>query len=239
MTRRRAYVMAGMTIAVLLVWLTKIDPPGSNASGPATPPLAELVAELRDGAMKVDAPCSYYGKSGTGFLVGPRLVATALHVVNGADTVSLLQDGHEIATGSVIGRDFAHDLALLVTDRPLPGHVFELSTEPAVPGETIAMLGFTGGQDSPRDAEGTVIGRHRLTVIAGLEQPDLVEFAMPVSHGDSGGPIFDARDGRVVAMVDAGVVDAGTVGLGIDAQIARPLIAQWAAAPQPIHGSSC
>ena len=229
--------MAAVTFVVLFFWLTRIDPPGSNASAPQVSPFSKLVAELRDGVMRVETPCSVYEKSGTGFLVGPCLVATALHVVNGADTVSLFQAGQEIATGAVVGRDYAHDLTLVETDRPLPGHVFELAAGPAVSGEPVGVLGFTGGRDTPREAEGTVIGSYRVIVMNGLERPDLVEVAMQL--GDSGGPIFDLRDGRVVALVDAGPGQMADVGLGIDAQIARGLIGEWAAAPQPIHGSSC
>ena len=78
-----------------------------------------------------------------------------------------------------------------------------------------------------------------MIVMNGLERPDLVEVAMPLGAGDSGGPIFDLRDGRVVALVDAGPGQMADVGLGIDALVARGLIGEWAAAPQPIHGSSC
>jgi len=237
-TRWGALVVAAVAFVVVFVALTKVES-RSNASGPTASPFSKLVAELRDGVFRVETPCSVYEKSGTGFLIGPRLVATALHVVNGADTVTLSQDGQQIATGAVVGRDYANDLTLVETDRALPGHVFELSTTPAVPGEAVGALGFTGGQDTARDAQGIVIGRHRVIDLNGLERSNLVEVEMLLGMGDSGGPIFDLSDGRVVALVDAGPGEMSTVGLGIDAEIARPLIGAWAAAPQPLHGSSC
>jgi len=239
-TRARFFVFAASTLLALFVWLTQIHPGSSSgASQPAVPPLSEVVAKVRDGVVQVETPCSGYEKSGTGFLVGPQLVATVLHVVNGADTVSLWQDGQEIGTGAVVGRDYAHDLALVQTGRPLPGHVFALASEPAAPGLAVGALGFTRGRDSPRETQGTVVGGDLTIVVRGLERPGLVEVQMPFDHGDSGGPVFDLRDGSVIGLIDIVSESESGIGLAIDAQIAGPLFTGWAAAPHPIQGSSC
>lgn len=240
MTRARLLVFAAFTSAALFFWLTQIHPGSSSrASGPAVSSLAEMVAQVRDGVVKVETPCRVYEKSGTGFLVGPQLVATVLHVVNGADTVSLWQDGQEIATGAVVGRDYAHDLALVQTDRPLPGHVFALASQPSTPGLAVGALGFTFGRDTPRDTEGTVVGGDLTIVVRGLERPGLVEVEMPFDHGDSGGPVFDLRDGSVIGLIDIVSESESGIGLAIDAQIAGPLLTAWGIAPHPIRGSSC
>ena len=55
---------------------------------------------------------------GTGFIIGPRLVATVEHVVAGATSITLLQGGRVVGTGTVIGEDPARDVALVRTSMP-------------------------------------------------------------------------------------------------------------------------
>jgi S1-C subfamily serine protease len=238
-TRARLALLAAVVLAALFVFLTRTEGGARSSSGATAPSLAQMVAKVGNGVVKVETGCTGYEKSGTGFLVTPWMVATVLHVVNGADRVSLSQDGIEIATGAVVGRDYAHDLALVQTDRPLSGHVFALAGASAPPGLPVGSLGFAGGRDRPHEMQGSVLGTGPTEVVRGLERPGLVAVVLPVDHGDSGGPVFDLRTGDVVGLVDLAAEQPNGLGLVVDAAVARPLFEQWELSPQPVAGSSC
>src|SRR5262249_54192612 len=88
---------------------------------------------IATGVLKLEDTC--YGEVGTGFLVAPRLVVTADHVVSqgerSARTVEISKGHKQLATATVIGRDRRSDVALLRTSTRIPGHVFRFAVTEA------------------------------------------------------------------------------------------------------------
>src|SRR5215212_7505764 len=72
---------------------------------------------------------------GTGFLVDPRHVATAEHVVAGASRIVLKRGGRVVGSGTIAGADRSRDIALIRSDRAVGGHVFSLSARSPRTGE--------------------------------------------------------------------------------------------------------
>jgi S1-C subfamily serine protease len=96
--------------------LTRIETKTVTASSSAGT-LEALVAKTRSGVVRIQAYGCGAEEIGTGFLIGPRLIATVDHVVNGALSITLKQGGRPVGTGTVIGEDPARDVALVRASR--------------------------------------------------------------------------------------------------------------------------
>ncbi len=129
---------------------------------------------------------------GSGFVVGPDLIITNQHVVDGADEMAVVtRDGRTLGPVEALVVDADHDLALLrVADLGLP-KVPLADSVPAVGADTFAIgapLGLShsltrGIVSAHRDVQGTAFLQMQTTV----------------APGSSGGPLFDDH-GRVVAV---------------------------------------
>jgi S1-C subfamily serine protease len=106
---------------------------------------ADVVSSVRSGVVKVVAATCDGSSTGTGFLVGPNLVATVDHVVDGAVAVKLKRNGAELGSATVIGSDRNRDVALLRTVVPIEGHIFKVAPRAPRLGEDVAALGFPLG----------------------------------------------------------------------------------------------
>jgi hypothetical protein len=186
----------------------------------------QQINEYRNSVVRVDATgCA--GVSG-GRLVGSGFlwkqnswVVTALHVVNGCQSLSVYSDTASDAASAHISKIlFAEDLALLSLDRGINGTV-ALTKAKAAPQDTedILLVGFPG--DSSGSTGKTVkrqfTAGNTLANIASYEaQQELKQTQSPalnitviflqgiLEHGHSGGPILN-HDGDVIAVADGGL----------------------------------
>src|SRR5579862_8804442 len=85
----------------------EVTEPKAPARKPAARPLSEtaLVAKVRSGIVRIETTTCSGVEIGTGILISPNLVATVEHVVNGAASITLLQDGKTVGQGTVVGTD--------------------------------------------------------------------------------------------------------------------------------------
>ena len=195
------------------------------ASQTPPPPRAELIfAAVRPSIVAIKAEGTdreglATGGDGTGVLVSDRgEVLTALHVVDGATTLTLrFADGSE-QTGTVTSSDPANDIAVVTAD----------SVPAGIPP---AILGNPGSMRIGSDAYivGNPFGLYgslSTGVVSGLDRafrnPDtdavqdgLIQTDAAINPGNSGGPLLDAG-GRVVGIVTALINPTGQgVFLGI------------------------
>ncbi len=132
---------------------------------------------------------------GAGFIVSADgLIATNLHVIGEGRPITVqLADGAKHEVVAVHASDRGHDLALIKIDvknlKPLPlGNSNTLK-----PGQPIAALGH------PQGLEHSVV----TGVLSGKREVDgisMLQIAMPIEQGNSGGPVLD-QQGRVVGIV--------------------------------------
>jgi len=221
--------------------------PAPASSSEATPTTAQSLYDAdSSGIVRImDTTCDTVG-TGTGFLIGPNLIATVGHVVAGADDIRVT-DPALGTTSSAVVLGFTsndQDLALLQTPVAIPGHVFTLSTsEPAI-GAPIVVLGFSKmGPDHISD--GLVESIHQHAAVGGgpslLTLSDLALTNAATNPGDSGGPWLDPS-GQVLALTDyvPPTGDQGENG-GVPAVDAAPSFTTWqtAAAPSPLAADGC
>ena len=138
--------------------------------------------------------------SGTGFYVGPGLLATNHHVINRATRVgAVLRDGSEVPVEAVLAEDPVHDLALLAAPPgPLPLPLYRGRVEA---GEAVAVIG------SPQGLSGTLsTGIVSAVRERGLENGELpgplLQISAPISQGSSGSPVMNLR-GEVIGVAVA------------------------------------
>jgi S1-C subfamily serine protease len=152
----------------------------------------------------LDGPSSVFG-AGILLQATPQgyLFATALHVVNGLSSHAggphalVAAASGTWATAEIVGRNQNLDLALLWLPRSQGGSTFALpvaANKDLKDGESIFVIGHPNGL--------------RFTLSTGIvsrKDQDLIQITAPISPGDSGGPLFDARGdlaGIVTSMVD-------------------------------------
>jgi 2-alkenal reductase len=150
---------------------------------------------------------------GSGFVISPKgYILTNSHVITNAGSGGPVRAADHIivefndldrVAAKVVGWDVYDDVGLIKVDpadhalRPVPLG----SSASAVVGEPVAAIGSPLGNENSlavgvvsavqRSIESLTAGVYRLT--------DAIQTDAPITHGNSGGPLFDAR-GRVIGI---------------------------------------
>lgn len=191
--------------------------PASTAEREAVLPnesLPDLVRRVKSSVVSV---LTYDSKdepliSGSGFFIRPGEVVTNVHVLRGAHRVeihTLEGKGRTYPVTGALAIDEEADLALLAVDlpeersRPLP-----MTNTLPEEGEPVFVIG------NPLRLEGSVSDG---IVSAVREVPDLgriIQITAPVSHGNSGSPLFNMR-GQVIGIVTVKVTNGQNINLAL------------------------
>ena len=153
---------------------------------------------------------------GSGFAAESDTIVTNAHVVAGADTVQVRRPDGSLRPATVVVFDPDRDLAVLAVD--------DLGQEPlgraqAAIGDVGVVIGYPGGQDTPRVApaevrdQRTAIGRD----IYGQDRTEreVLFLASDLAQGDSGSPVIDT-EGRVTGVVFAISPDQAASSFALD-----------------------
>ncbi|MBS0622421.1 MAG: trypsin-like peptidase domain-containing protein, partial [Verrucomicrobia bacterium] len=147
---------------------------------------------------------------GSGFSISPKgLIVTNLHVLAQGHSVEVVFPGKEpIRDVVVVGMSPPKvDLALLqVTGAPLPA-LTAFKSVPVAPGDKVYVIG------SPKGLVNTVSEG----IVGGIRHDgsaQLYQITAPISHGSSGGPVFNEY-GEVIGVANAMAVDAQNVNFSI------------------------
>lgn len=175
------------------------------------------MATVEDGVVRVFKQSGKKLGVGTGFIVKDRnIVVTNHHVIRGGERifVGVLQDGRPVSRrASVLYVNVAKDLAILKTERDLPGTALRLASYEPAKGAAVTAIGFPAAADArfPRKAfrgefdramfdstvsKGTV---SRLRDRLGRWNARLIQHTTAINPGNSGGPLFD-ECGNVVGV---------------------------------------
>ncbi|MFQ5567223.1 MAG: DegQ family serine endoprotease [Paracoccaceae bacterium] len=164
---------------------------------------------------------------GSGFIIDEDgLIVTNNHVIDGAETITIiLQNGDELP-GTLVGRDEKTDLAVVRVDadRDLPTVPWGDSDAVRVGDWAIAIgnpFGFGGTVTA-----GIVSARGR--DINSGPYDDFIQVDAAINRGNSGGPLFD-QEGHVIGINTAIYSPSGGnvgVGFAIPANQAREIVAE-------------
>ena len=159
--------------------------------------------------VEINASSSTMGSTGTGFFYDEEgTVVTNYHVIDGCTTAYItLSDGSTYDVISVLGYDEGRDIAVLQTkcreSVPLTIRSSEVST-----GESVYVLGSSLGlTGSLSDGIISAVDRE-------VEGYKYLQTTAPISSGNSGGPLVDAK-GHVIGIVCASFIDGQNLNLAI------------------------
>ncbi|MGI3779337.1 MAG: S1C family serine protease [Janthinobacterium lividum] len=211
----------------------------SATGGPAAGDLTrqQTIARGRDLTLRVEVTtCSGY-QAGSGFLVGPRLIATTASVLNGAQTVAV-RGMHNESLGTVIGVDKERDVALIRTSHDVgTGNPLVLTDEEPQQGDEIVAVAYPEGRPQTPTI-GTVSRLGQSVDVDDRRLHDVVQFDADTSPNSSGGPLLDLH-GAVVGLTE-GQDDVGAgLNYAVSSKTARPLIAAWTDSPAEVIPVRC
>ncbi|MET0649186.1 MAG: trypsin-like peptidase domain-containing protein [Pyrinomonadaceae bacterium] len=178
--------------------------------------LPELIRRVKPSVVSV---ITYNAKgevalTGSGFFIRPGQVLTNLHVVEGAHRVEVRTfegKGKTYQVNGLTSLDEDGDLAVLGVEMPSErASVVETSTAAPEEGERVFVIG------NPLRLEGSVADG---IVSAVREVPGLgriVQITAPISHGNSGSPVFNMK-GQVVGVVTIRVMNGQNINLALGA----------------------
>lgn len=135
---------------------------------------------------------------GTGFVIDPKgWIATNFHVIGeGRPMTVKLPSGDRLPVTAVHASDRVGDLAILKVDleeRPVPPLTLSEEELPP-PGRRVFAVG------NPLGLENSVV-EGIVSAVRRVEGKSLIQLAMPIEPGNSGGPVIDAQ-GRVLGIVN-------------------------------------
>lgn len=140
---------------------------------------------------------------GSGFYVADGLVMTNHHVIAGHKNVKVRFFGGREIPGEVIASDQRRDVALVKA--PGGGLVgLPIQFERPQVGAPVYVIGSPELQELEGTVTAGIVSAYRLQEDGPILQSDVA-----VTHGNSGGPMFDDK-GNVIALVVAGVAPEGS-----------------------------
>jgi putative serine protease PepD len=128
-------------------------------------------------------------------------VITNAHVVGGADSISVRFWNGETHDATVVGTDPSTDLAVLKVDAPasLLDSLQLADSNQINVGDSVVAIGSPFGLDQTVTT-GIVSALHReMESQSGFTIDDSIQTDAAINHGNSGGPLLDAR-GRVIGV---------------------------------------
>ena len=154
---------------------------------------------------------------GTGFFVEEDLVATSLHVLQGASAVVIarLDTGTQSPVLGVVATDARADLALVRV--PIKGAPLIVADDKQIRvGDKVFVIG------NPQGMEGTLSDG----IVSALREAEAIrriQITAPVSPGSSGGPVLDDR-GHVIGVTTASIARSQNLNFAIGSNHLRSLL---------------
>lgn len=179
--------------------------------------------------------------TGSGFFISSDgRILTNAHVLEGADSISVLLPDGKRQRAYQVGQDAAGDVAEIFIpyhSQPLTMALGDVSV-----GAPVYVLGNPLGEHPNSTIKGRVIALHDSAVVEGHSYPDLIDTSAQVYAGNSGGPAVDGQ-GRVTGMLTVGdsppySPDGPGNGSLLPNSTFTPDLEQWRSLPLPSPATS-
>jgi S1-C subfamily serine protease len=154
---------------------------------------------------------------GSGFFVGAELIATNLHVLEGASYARVKGLGHSafVSTEVVAATDELNDLVILRVPG-LEAPALPIAKEEASVGDTVYAIG------NPEGLEGT-FSQGIISAQRKLDETSLYQITAPLSPGSSGGPVIN-ESGFVIGVAVATLTEGQNLNFAVPSDALRHLL---------------
>ena len=217
-------VLGGLQGDTTLVTETVETPSSSTTLPGSAMSVNEIYQRSAPGVVRVNA-ASGAAFTGTGQAIGSGFVidkaghiVTNYHVVRGADRVTVSFSNRDTVRAEIVGTDPSTDLAVLRVDASASA-LTPLSlgdSDKVRVGDPVVAIGNPFGLDRTATS-GIVSALQRfITAPNSFTIDHVIQTDAPINHGNSGGPLIDAR-GKVIGVntqIETGDVATGNVGIG-------------------------
>lgn len=219
------------------------EPPTTTTIAPET--LQEVARRITRSVVDIEVSGSFVDRNGrkrygtwvgSGFVMDSSgLIATNAHVVEGAETITVVIHDGTTTPGTLVALDTDHDLAVVRIDRT-DLTALELATDVVlqVGDPVIAAGNALGLEGNPSVTVGIISALNRsIDLNDGASLSNLIQTDAAISSGSSGGPLL-TEDGRVVGVNTAGASSTETstaqnIGFAIPISVAAPILRALAA----------
>ena len=183
----------------------------------------DAVMKAKDSVVRILAKYPDGYATGSGFVVkssdSETLVVTNYHVVEGSPlSISVWLGEEETMSASILVSSDQKDMCVLQLANPVSIKPVTLSSDGAKQGEAVYAVGFPAAADYLSDKEAHastdstitdgIIGAVReITVSAHGTPTSVLQINAAINHGNSGGPLFNAK-GEVVGITTYGINDS-------------------------------
>lgn len=151
-------------------------------------------------------------------------ILTDEHVIEDAHALHGLVGDEKRIDVRIVARDADADLALLETKTPSLPPVRLAPAKDVQAGMAIGIAGYPIPDAFEDEGLGT-----RMSVYAGRVsslRKDALELDLPVIPGESGGPVFDAATGDLVAIAESRFDEERAIGFGIPVDVVKQFLAK-------------
>jgi serine protease Do len=219
--------MSRLTLSLFGAWLFC----GASLLTAAEPKTVEQIAETVHPSIVVLTVSGRDGKGaslGTGFIVSADgLITTNFHVIDVGRAVTVeLADGKHFDATEVSAADRERDLAVIRIDAKGLAAVKLGDSTKMKDGQAIVAVG------NPRGLKRSVV-TGVLSSRREVEGRPVLQLAMPVEPGNSGGPVLD-MEGRVVGVVSSKSLVTPNLGFAVAVESLKPLLDK----PHPVPMSA-
>lgn len=136
--------------------------------------------------------------SGSGVVISQEgHIVTNNHVIEGANSVSVIYSDGSRVNATVVGADAVTDIAVLKVDGTVPAVVPFGDSNALQLGEWVIAIGSPLGNYRGSVTVGVVSGMNRKVV--GTSQENLIQTDAAINHGNSGGPLINLA-GQIVGI---------------------------------------
>ena len=167
---------------------------------------------------------------GSGFVWDDKgRIVTNQHVVDDAETVTVIFADRTQVLAKVLGGDTDSDLAVLELEEPLDNLVplDRGDSSEVLVGQLAIAIGAPFGQEfTMTSGIISAVGRSIRSGNSGFSVPEVIQTDAPINPGNSGGPLLD-RHGRVVGINTQIISRSGSnagVGLAVPINIAKMVV---------------
>ncbi len=167
---------------------------------------------------------------GTGIIVDDSgTILTNSHVIgdgNASDVLVSLTDG-SYETAQVLWFDTSLDLAIIKIERHTPNFAVLGNSDELVIGEPVVAIGNPVSFDLSNTVTTGIVGGLDRSVIVetGVRISPLIQISASINHGNSGGPLFNAK-GELIGINTAKSASAEGIGFAIPINTALPMLQQ-------------